>query len=93
MRLRRKMIEYVAKSVTDHLMEEELVGLECSEEELTEEIRRIITDDLSIEDRLNDEVKELLNEHRSELDRGDVDYSRMFSMVKRKLVRERGLTL
>ncbi len=93
MRLRRKMIEYVAKTVTDHIMEEELVGLEGTEEELAEEIQRIITEDLSVEDRLNDEVKELLNEHQSELDRGDVDYSRMFSMVKRKLVRERGLIL
>ncbi|MDH3604083.1 MAG: DUF507 family protein [Candidatus Tectomicrobia bacterium] len=93
MRLRRKMIEYIAKTVTDHLLEEEMLGLEGSADDLTDQIRRMITEDLSVEDRLNEEVKELLNAHQSEIDRGDVDYSRMFAMVKRQLVRERGLIL
>ena len=93
MRLRRKMIEYIAKTVTDHLLEEEMLGLEGPADALTDQIRRIITDDLLVEDRLNEEVKELLNAHRSAIDRGDVDYSRMFAMVKRQLVRERGLIL
>jgi hypothetical protein len=87
------MIEYIAKTVTDHLLEEEMLGLEGPADALTDQIRRIITDDLLVEDRLNEEVKELLNAHRSEIDRSDVDYSRMFAMVKRQLVRERGLIL
>lgn len=93
MRLRRKIIEYVAKTVTDHLLEEEMLGLEGSPEALKAEIARLITEDLMVEDRLNDEVKELLRAHQSEIDRGNVDYSRMFNMVKRKLVHERGLIL
>lgn len=93
MRLRRKMIEYVAQTVTDHLFEEEMLGLEGSPELLTDEIRRAITEDLLVEDNLNEEVKEILRAHTSELDRGDIDYSRMFSMIKRKLVQERGLIL
>jgi hypothetical protein len=87
------MIDYIAKTVTDHLLEEEMLGLEGSANDITNQIRRIITEDLLIEDRLNEEVKELLNAHQSAIDRGDVDYSRMFSMVKRQLVRERGLIL
>ena len=93
MRLRRKMIDYVAKMVTDRLLEEESLGLEGSTETLTAEIRRVITEDLLVEDDLNEEVKEILRSHMNEIDRGDIDYSRMFSMVKRQLVKERGLIL
>jgi hypothetical protein len=93
MRLRRKMIEYAAQTVTDRLLEEEMLGLEGSSDELKTEIARLITEDLLVEDRLNEEVKELLRAHQNEIDRGDVDYSRMFNMVKRKLVQERGLIL
>ena len=93
MRLRRKMIDYVAKMVTDRLLEEESLGLEGSPETLTAEIRRVITEDLLVEDDLNEEVKEILRSHMNEIDRGDIDYSRMFSMVKRQLVKERGLIL
>ena len=93
MRLRRKIIEYAAQTVTDRLLEEEMLGLEGSSEELKAEIVRLITEDLLVEDRLNEEVKDLLRAHQNEIDRGDVDYSRMFNMVKRKLVQERGLIL
>ena len=93
MRLRRKMIEYVAQTVTTALLERELITLDLPVETLTAEIRRLITDDLMVEDRLNDEVKKILQAHTSEIDRGNIDYSRMFAMVKKQLVKERGLIL
>lgn len=93
MRLRRKMIDYVAQTITDNLLEKGLLTLETSAETVTAECRHLITEDLLVEDRLNDEVKEILSAHTNEIDRGNIDYSRMFSMVKRQLVRERGLIL
>ena len=93
MRLRRKMIEYVAQTVTTALLEHELITLDLAVETLTAEMRRLITDDLMIEDRLNDEVKKILQAHTSEIDRGNIDYSRMFALVKKQLVKERGLIL
>ena len=41
----------------------------------------------------SEEVKELLRAHTTEIERGNIDYARMFTMVKRKLVQERGLIL
>lgn len=93
MRLRQKMIDYVAQTVATNLLDKDLVTLEMPADTLTAEVRRLITDDLMVEDRLNDEVKEILREHSNEIDRGNIDYSRMFTMVKRQLVRERGLIL
>jgi hypothetical protein len=87
------MIDYVAQTITDNLLAKGLLTLETSADAVTAECRRLIMDDLLVEDRLNDEVKVILNAHTNEIDRGDIDYSRMFSMVKRQLVRERGLIL
>jgi len=53
----------------------------------------IITEDLMVEDRLNDEVKTLLDSKTEEYERSMMDYGRVFQMVKSKLVRERGLIL
>jgi hypothetical protein len=93
MRLRKKMIDHIAKTVTDRLLEQELLTVSGAHETVMAEVARLITDDLLVEDRLNDEVKELLRAHSGEIERGNVDYARMFAMVKRKLVRERGLIL
>jgi hypothetical protein len=87
------MIEHVAQTVTETLLERDLITLAIPVDTLTAEVRRLITDDLLVEDRLNDEVKQILQAHTSEIDRGNIDYSRMFAMVKRQLVKERGLIL
>jgi hypothetical protein len=93
MRLRKKLIDYVAQTVAMSLLDKELLTLDGSAEALTAEIRRLITEDLLVEDRLNEEVKNILRAHTSEIDRGNIDYARMFAMVKKQLVKERGLIL
>ena len=93
MRLRKKMIEYVAQTVTDNLLDKHLVASELPAEALMAEIRRLIAEDLAVEDRLNDEVKEILRAHTAAIDRGNIDYARMFAMVKKQLAKERGLIL
>jgi hypothetical protein len=39
------------------------------------------------------EVKEILKGYEAEMGEGNVDYRKMFLMVKKKLVQERGLIL
>ena len=53
----------------------------------------VIVDDLSVEDRLNEEVREILEQHQEKINRGNIDYHKMFLMIKRMLVQERGLVL
>ena len=93
MRLRRKIIDHVAKTVTERLFEQGLLTADGARETVMAEVGRLITADLMVEDRLNEEVKELLRAHTAEIERGNIDYARMFTMVKRKLVQERGLIL
>jgi len=93
MRLRKKVIDHIAKTVTDRLLDQRLLTVDGPREMVMAEVSRLITADLMIEDRLNEEVKELLRAHTAEIERGNIDYARMFTMVKRKLVQERGLIL
>jgi hypothetical protein len=93
MRLGRKMIDHVAKTITDVLTRKKMLELEVDPRRVTEEVSRVIVGDLMIEDRLNEEIRDILEAHSIEMDRGNIDYSRMFSMVKRTLVRDRGLIL
>lgn len=93
MRLGRKIIDHMAKTVAHRLLENDLVITEMSEEAMIAELHRLIVADLVVEDHLNEEVKEILRAHSKEMDRNNVDYARMFSMVKRQLARERGLIL
>ncbi|MBI4379458.1 MAG: DUF507 family protein [Nitrospinae bacterium] len=93
MRLRKEMIEYIATSITSDLLEKGFIEIDCTREKIVDLISGMITDDLMSEDKLNEEVKELLKTHEVELDKGNVDYRRMFQMIKQKLARERGIIL
>ena len=93
MRLRREMIEYLSRKIVETLVEKEMIELETDKEKLQGRINQLITEDLLVEDKLNEEVRELLRKHMEEVYKGDVDYSKMFNMIKNKLVKERGLIL
>lgn len=93
MRLRKEMIEYLSKKIVEALVEKEMIELETDKGKLQGKINQLITEDLLVEDKLNEEVRELLRKHMEEVYKGDVDYSKMFNMIKNKLVKERGLIL
>lgn len=54
---------------------------------------QLITDELHVEDKLNDEVREILTQHAEEMRRTNVEYREMFKMIKKKLARERQIIL
>ncbi len=93
MRLKKEMIDRISRKIVERLVRRELISEDSNEEVLRTRIANIIESDLMVEDRLNDEVKEILRGFEEEMDRGNVDYSRMFTMVKTKLARERNLVL
>ena len=45
------------------------------------------------EDRLNAEVRELLKKYEPEIEKGRLDFKKLFDMTKQKLIKERNLTL
>ena len=93
MRLTRELIELLSKKIVRSFLDKGLVIWDESPEKLETIIKGIITEDLMVEDNLNDEVKELLDSKTEEYERSMMDYGRVFQMVKSKLVRERGLII
>jgi hypothetical protein len=93
MRLTREFIEHLSARLIDHLTGRESIRTTVSPEHLSARIARVITEDLMIEDRLNEEVKEILKAYESEIEKGRLDYRKMFHLTKQKLARERNLIL
>ena len=93
MRLRREMVQYLAQAIARDLIDKGLIQPLGDRAKLEDLLREVITEELQVEDRLNDEVKNLLRAFSTEFSRGEADYHKMFTMVKRKLAQERGLIL
>ena len=93
MRITKELTELLSKKVVKSLIDQDLIVWEETPDKLQAVINAIITEDLMVEDLLNEEVKTLLESKTQEYERDMMDYGRVFQMVKSKLVRERGLIL
>jgi uncharacterized protein len=93
MRITKELTELLTKKIVKSLIDQDLIIWEETPEKLQAIINAIITEDLMVEDMLNEEVKTLLESKTQEYERDMMDYGRVFQMVKSKLVRERGLIL
>jgi len=91
MRLKKEFIEKISKKIIDSLLNKDLIIWEGSREKIESIVNEIIIEDLMVEDRLNEEVKLLLDSRTEEYERSMMDYGRVFQLVKSKLARERGL--
>ena len=92
MHLPREYVVYMAKQVLKRLRETSLIQYD-QPDFVTEVITQVMLDELSIEDRLNDEVRKILEEHGDEMKRVGASYEEMFKKVKKQLVRERKVIL
>ena len=93
MRITKELTELLTKKIVKSLIDQDLIIWEETPEKLQAVINANITEDLMVEDMLNEEVKTLLESKTQEYERDMMDYGRVFQMVKSKLVRERGLIL
>jgi len=92
MRLTRNQIEFIGHRIMKELIERGMIDAD-DPSALREEISKIVTDELMVEDRLNDEVREILTQHAEELRRTNVEYREMFKMIKKKIARDRKIIL
>ncbi len=92
MLLQRDYVGHMTGEVVKRLVAGNMI--ECSAPaELAERIRQKVTEELSIEDRINEEVREILNQHADEMRRTGVSYQEMYKKVKGELARQRKLVL
>ena len=92
MRLRKTEIHIVSEKIIKRLIDKGLV--EFTEAAAAQAlVEQIITDDLMVEDHLNDEVRNILSQHADEMQSKGMEYHRMFSLVKARLAKKRNLIL
>jgi len=93
MRFPKTWVPLLAKRIIDNILSKNLAQTTIPRQKLLAETEEILLNELTLEDRLNDEVREILKTHTAEIEKGRLDYRRLFELTKQKLIRERNLVL
>ena len=87
MLLAREFVAYISKqlvkSLTPGMIETP------NPDVVAEKIAEVITEELAVEDRLNDEVRDLLSQYSEYMRREGVSYQEMFRRIKNTLISQR----
>lgn len=92
MRLNKNQIEHLAFISIRNLLREEKIIVE-DKNKLVEDIINIITEEFQKEDKLDQEVREILSQHMEKIRKENIEYQTMFRMIKTKLAKERNIVL
>jgi hypothetical protein len=78
--------------IVRNLFKEEKI-LADNKNDLITDISNLITEEFLNEDKLDQEVREILNQHMEKIRKENIEYQTMFRMIKTKLAKERNIVL
>jgi hypothetical protein len=87
MLLSKEYVNYLAREVTKRLIAGKLIETGAVPA-VTERVHTALLDELSLEDRINDEVRVILEAYSEEMRKTGANYQEMFRKVKSELVRK-----
>ncbi len=87
MLLSKEYVGYLAREVTKKLIAGKFIETSAIPA-VTERVNAALVDELTLEDRINDEVRVILEAYSEEMQKSGANYQEMFRKVKTELVRK-----
>jgi hypothetical protein len=87
MLISREYVGYLAREVTKQLIAAETIETE-DVAKVTQTVTTAMLEELGLEDRINDEVRAILEQYSDEMRKSGASYQEMFKKVKNELVRK-----
>ena len=78
-------VGYLARQTTKHLVDAKMIKTD-KPAVVNERVTAALVEELSLEDRINEEVRVILEAIQDDMSKGGVSYPEMFKKVKQKLV-------
>jgi hypothetical protein len=83
----KEYVGYLARQITKRLIDGKFI--EAKEvHPVVEQINNSLTEELSLEDRINDDVRKILEAYSEEMRRSGANYQEMFKKIKNELVKK-----
>lgn len=92
MNLQKEYVHYLSRRIVEELIKRDMIEVKDTLS-LQERVVAVMDMELSVEDRINEEVRSILNDYTEEMRRTGVSYQEMFKIVKNKLVKDKKVIL
>ncbi|MGC1781150.1 MAG: DUF507 family protein [Acidobacteriaceae bacterium] len=87
MNFSRDYVGYLGRRAVKHLMDVKMIRTE-KPEVLNARVQAALLDEMMLEDRINDEVRLIIEAYQEEMRRTGASYQEMFKRIKQELARK-----
>lgn len=92
MLLNRDLVGHMAAETLKKLVDAEMVEVKTPET-VVPRLRHAMLEEITVEDRINEEARQILIQHQEQMRNSGISYQEMFKKVKAQLARDRKLVL
>jgi len=92
MLINRDLVTYIAADIVKKLAEGEMVEVKNTAA-VAQRVRQAMVDEITVEDRINEEARQILIQHQEQIRNSGISYQDMFKKVKAQLARDKKLVL
>lgn len=92
MLLNRDLVGHMAAATLKKLVEDEMVEVKTPET-VVPRLRHAMLEEITVEDRINEEARQILIQHQDQMRNSGISYQEMFKKVKAQLARDKKLVL
>lgn len=92
MLLNRDLVGHMAAETLKKLVDAEMVEVKTPET-VVPRLRHAMLEEITVEDRINEEARQILIQHQEQMRNSGISYQEMFKKVKAQLARDKKLVL
>ena len=92
MLINRDLLTHMAGDIVKKLAEGELVEVKNAPA-IAQRVRHAMLEEITVEDRINEEARQILLQHQEQMRNSGISYQDMFKKVKAQLARDKKLVL
>jgi hypothetical protein len=92
-KLKREEVRKIAELVLKNLSAHSLIAAQASHDRMVERIETVIFKNLEEEAAVEEEVKKLMEQYRSQIASGSIDPQKAYMMIKKQVAKERKFIL
>lgn len=92
MKLKPPLVKKLSTAIFVELQNKKLLQILSSPEKVVSKIESVIMADVNAELEIEQTARKVMEQYRAQVESGAIDYQKMYSLIKKQLIKERKFT-
>lgn len=92
MKLKPEQLENLANSIFAELSAKKLIKVLSSPQSVVKKMEAVLLADAHKEEEIENEARKMMSKFESQIQSGEIDYHKMYTMVKKQLMKDKKFT-